>query len=104
MGITVDSEKDMILCVTDAATSERAMQAIREKAGIKTPAHSICFTLPVDKTVGVDLPEENKVVITCLLTRGQSDAVLRMLVEKFDFDKPNTGVAFTVPVDRMPFE
>lgn len=58
MGITVDSEKDMILCVTDAATSERAMEAIREKAGIKTPAHSICFTLPVDKTVGVDLPEE----------------------------------------------
>jgi hypothetical protein len=50
------------------------------------------------------VPEENKVVITCLLTRGQSDAVLRMLVEKFDFDKPNTGVAFTVPVDRMPFE
>lgn len=46
--------------------------------------------------------EEEKVVVTCLLTRSRSEAVLKMLTEKFNFNEPNTGVAFTVPVDRMP--
>ena len=53
MGITVDTEKEMVLSVTDEATAEKAMAAVKEKAGIKTPAHSICFTMPVDKTIGI---------------------------------------------------
>jgi hypothetical protein len=46
-------------------------------------------------------PEENKVLITCLLPSDKTDAVLNMLIEKFHFDKPNTGIAFTVPVERL---
>jgi nitrogen regulatory protein PII len=57
LGITVDTEKEMILCVTEEDTAEKAMAAIKEKAGIKTPAHSICFTVPVEKTVGINIPE-----------------------------------------------
>ena len=54
MGITVDSEKEMLLCIVDEETSIRVMAAIKGKVGIKSPAHSICFTLPVDKIVGIN--------------------------------------------------
>ena len=52
-GITLDTEKEMVFSLTDEKTAEKAMSAIKEKAGIKTPAHCICFTMPVDKTVGL---------------------------------------------------
>lgn len=49
------------------------------------------------------IPEENKVVITCLLNDAKADAILEVLVKKFKFDKPNTGIAFTVPVNQLSF-
>lgn len=48
-------------------------------------------------------PETNKVVITCLFSESGADAAMAMLVEKFNFDRPNTGVVFTIPVDRVSF-
>jgi len=59
MGISVDTEKEIIVSIADEDTAEKAMAAIKEKAGINTPAHSISFTLPVEKTVGI-LPTENQ--------------------------------------------
>jgi len=53
MGITVDTEKEMILCVTDEETAAKAMAAITEKAGITTPSHSVCFTMPVEQVMGL---------------------------------------------------
>ncbi len=47
------------------------------------------------------IPEEHKVVITCMLPSEKSDDVLEMLINKFNFDKPNTGIAFTVPIDKI---
>ena len=49
------------------------------------------------------VPEENKVVITCLIPEKKTDCIIEMLDERFDFDKPNTGIAFTIPVDRLSF-
>jgi len=49
------------------------------------------------------VPEENKVVITCLLPCNKVDTVLDMLVNKFHFDKPNTGIAFTIPIENISF-
>ena len=57
LGITVDTEKEIIMSVTDENTAEKAMAVIKEKAGIKTPVHGICFTMPVDKTVGMNVTE-----------------------------------------------
>ena len=48
-------------------------------------------------------PEETKVVITCLLPKRRSEEAIRMLTERFNFDKPNTGIAFTVPIDKLSF-
>ena len=53
LGITVDKEKDMIISITDKETAEKTMATLKERAGIKTPAHTICFTIPVEKVVGL---------------------------------------------------
>jgi nitrogen regulatory protein PII len=52
MGITVDSEKEMVLSLVDEDTAEKIMAAVKEKAGICTPAHGVCFMLPVEKMTG----------------------------------------------------
>ena len=47
------------------------------------------------------VPEEKKVMITCLIAGNLSEHLLEQLMEKFEFGKPNTGIAFTIPVDRL---
>lgn len=47
------------------------------------------------------VPEEKKVLITCLIAGNLSDQLLEQLVLKFNFDKPNTGIAFAVPVEKL---
>ena len=54
MGITLDTEKEIILCLASASTADGIMAAVAEKAGIRTPAHGICFAVPVENTVGLD--------------------------------------------------
>ena len=49
------------------------------------------------------IPEDNKVMISCISTCARIEAVLKMLEDKFEFNKPNTGIAFTVPVDRVTY-
>lgn len=46
-------------------------------------------------------PEEKKVIITCVSTGTKVDAVLRLLVDQFDFDQPNTGIAYTSHIDKV---
>ena len=55
MGITVDSEKEIILCLVNENISDRVLAAVKEKAGYDSPAHSVCFVMPVDKTVGIGM-------------------------------------------------
>lgn len=52
MGITVDTEKEMVLSLVDRDTAEKVIAAIKEKAGLKSPANGICFIMPVEKMVG----------------------------------------------------
>ena len=47
--------------------------------------------------------EEQKAVITCLINSTKLDGALRMLHEDFEFNKPNTGIAFTVAVSEVSF-
>jgi hypothetical protein len=45
--------------------------------------------------------EEEKAIITCLISRAHADTALQMLSTDFGFNKPNTGIAFTTPVDAI---
>ena len=47
------------------------------------------------------VPEENKVVITCILKKEKVDGILETLQRDFHFDKPNTGIAFTIPISGI---
>ena len=55
MGITMDSEKEIILSVVNENVAEAVMQAVKEKAGVDRPAHSVCFTLPVEQILGLNV-------------------------------------------------
>lgn len=56
MGITVDSEKELIVCVVEEETAQRAMKLIKEKMDTQTPIRSVCFTMPIDSLVGINIP------------------------------------------------
>ena len=47
------------------------------------------------------VPEENKIVITCLLQKKKTKDVFLILNEKYHFDKSNTGIAFTTPINQI---
>lgn len=51
MGITVDTEKEMVLSLVSGDVAEKIMAVIKEKAGLKSPVNGICFIMPVEKTV-----------------------------------------------------
>ena len=59
LGITVASEKEMILIVAKKETKNEIMQAINENAGPSTPARTVMFSVPVESIVGLrSLTEE----------------------------------------------
>ena len=49
------------------------------------------------------VPEEHKVVINCVMHEEKVDAVMQMLIDRFRFNKPNTGIAFTIPIGKIVF-
>lgn len=54
MGITVDSEKELILTIVDVNNAKRIMSVIKEKAGRNSPIHGVCIAIPVNKAVGLN--------------------------------------------------
>ena len=53
MGITLDYEREMIISVVDSETADKVMAGVKEKAGWKTDVRGICFTMPVDRIIGL---------------------------------------------------
>ena len=47
--------------------------------------------------------EEDKVVIKSLMPNLKSDTMMDILNEQFNFKEPNTGIAFTVSVEKLSF-
>lgn len=61
MGITLNTEKEVVLLLVSHQVAEKVMLAVKEKAGRTTPAHSICYTLPVTEMLGVSFtPQEEE--------------------------------------------
>jgi nitrogen regulatory protein PII len=67
-----------------------------------TYAHGAVRAGSLTSALGL-VPEKDKAVITCVLPDEKSNAVFAVLAEKFHFDKPGMGMAFTMPVDRLSF-
>lgn len=47
-GITIDTEKEIVLSVVEKDVAIKIMEQIKEKAGAGTEAHGMCFFLPVE--------------------------------------------------------
>lgn len=63
LGISLASEKDVVLIVAEADKKAAIMKAIVEQAGPGTDAGAICFSLPVSQVAGlrqVDAGDEEK--------------------------------------------
>lgn len=60
LGISLASEKQMILIVAKSENKNAIMKAVMDKAGLESKAKSIIFSLPVTSTAGLRLmePEE----------------------------------------------
>ena len=48
LGITIDTEKEIVLSVVKKEVAISIMENIKEKAGVGTPAHGLCFCMPVE--------------------------------------------------------
>lgn len=53
LGISLANEKDIVMILVEASKKNAVMKAIMEEAGAKTPAGSICFSLPVTQVAGL---------------------------------------------------
>ncbi|MBQ7797365.1 MAG: P-II family nitrogen regulator [Lachnospiraceae bacterium] len=58
MGVSLASEKELVLIVTKTDQKNAIMQAIMKEAGLSTKAKSIAFSLPVTDTAGLRLVED----------------------------------------------
>jgi nitrogen regulatory protein PII len=48
LGITIDTEKEIVLSVVEKDVAIKIMEKVKEKAGVGTAAHGLCFFLPVE--------------------------------------------------------
>lgn len=48
LGITIDSEKEIVLTVVEKDVAKKIVDAIKQQAGVGTSAHGLCFFLPVE--------------------------------------------------------
>ena len=53
-GITIDTEKEIILSLIDGDIVDSVITAIKEKTGRGHLANSVCFTMPVEKTTMIN--------------------------------------------------
>jgi nitrogen regulatory protein PII len=53
MGITLDYEQEIIIAIVNEATAEKIMAEIKERAGLETEIRGICYTMPVERIVGL---------------------------------------------------
>ena len=58
LGVSLVNEKEMVFIVVKSGMKNRIMKAIMDKAGLKSKAQSIMFSLPVTSTAGMRLMEE----------------------------------------------
>ena len=100
------NDKIAFMTIIAGRKQEDALLTALLEAGVHlinaTYAHGTVRAGVLQSTLGL-VPEKAKVVITCVLPGEKSNAIFAMLAEKFHFDKPNTGIAFTVPVDGLSF-
>ena len=58
LGITIDTEKEIVLSVVEKEVAEKIAEAIKERVGVGTAAHGLCFFIPVEMST-LTIHEQN---------------------------------------------
>lgn len=53
-GIRVQQEREIVIILADRADKRAIMEAIHDKCGMKSEAHGVVFSMPVDGVAGLD--------------------------------------------------
>ncbi len=48
LGITIDPEKEIVLTVVEKQCALNIMDKVKQNFGVGTPAHALCFYMPVE--------------------------------------------------------
>ncbi len=91
--------------IANAKKKEKFIALLQEHGarGIETMyAHSSVTAGALARAFGFEV-EESKVLVSCLLRYEQAEACIDILCRDYHFDKPNTGIAFSVPVEGLVF-
>lgn len=59
LGITIDAEKEIVLSIVEKDVAVKIMQLVKEKAGVGTDAHGLCFIMPVEMST-LNYEERNR--------------------------------------------
>ena len=54
------------------------------------------------QSFGLD-SDTKRLILQCLIMTENAKEVLQILIDKFNFNKPNSGIAFTIPVEGLMF-
>lgn len=54
LGITINPQKELLMIIVNDNIRNDLMREIGSKHGIGTKHHAICFSVPVDATVGLE--------------------------------------------------
>lgn len=48
LGITIDTQKEIVLTIVKQEVADKIVNEIKEKACVGTPAHGLCYYMPVE--------------------------------------------------------
>ena len=100
------SHKVVVLMLIAERKQKDALYAMLKGAG----AHliNIIYGKGTSKTNNLQnflglVPEGNKLIMTSLISKEKSEAVFQLLADQFNFNQPNTGIAFSILIEKLSF-
>ena len=65
-------------------------------------AHGSVGPSPIAAAFGFE-SGQGRVIISCLLKKDKAEELIDILYKNYNFNKPNTGIAFSVTVEGLGF-
>ena len=91
--------------IADQKKKEKFLTLLSEHdaRGIETVyAHGSVHPNALAAAFGLQV-EQHKVMITCLVKTETARQLTELLYNEYEFNKPNTGIAFSIPVEGLAF-
>lgn len=94
-----------LVIIADQKNKDKFIGLISEFGGIATDTvygHGSMSQSALAAAFGFE-SEQSKAVLSCLIRTDSARELIDTLKKEYRFDEPNTGIAFTVPVEGLAF-